>query len=625
MRKTSPTLLLALVLSLQTPAHAEDLAPRESLPTVDFETQESTRAYTRLTPSATAHYLFCGQGELRILSRALVADDAERTRYSLLATVDGERPAYEMNVRPGVVEDASFDGEYRAGALRRRTLELGRGCHTVSLTLARSNVEAVAVRLSWKEGSITKRSWNEPGTVLGGTPEELVVRGEGTPYRLLKEGDPLEVEIDGPAWVRLLARPVGQAEPMSYALEVERGGKPYRSYLLENKPSRRARLAGQPGLRLGTADEVVFPVPAGRQRITLRGSQGLDLLLRPLVSEGRGAPESTGEWLTRARLSSYYDDNILRYSDRFIQRFESGQDPDRFRVESLDDYVQRLDFYVDRRFPGIGGRRAEIGLDLEHRAYLRNSIKDWSRFALSWEQDLGFEREIRFTTSYIPNFYVRHLRDSDLRGLPNRDRFQAFEFERTEARVDYFHDLAWKVRARYHLGLAVFRHSDAYTEFDSENVFAGVRLDQEVGRGLRFSYALEYTDSAAQGYDEPGETLETSDDTDPSYRQFDIMLAVRYRLPGKRDSTFFLQGELGQREYTTNRPPDLVPLHAGREDDILRFYASWQVELSKRYSLTLFAQTRDRSSTALIDFDIGLERNFEQYELGARLSARLGK
>ena len=629
-------LLLCLVAAalLEVPAAGQPLSPRQDLPSIFLVSGESAREYSRLRTGDSGHYLFCGEGELQILSRAVLSGRADKARYTLRGEIDGARPVRELTYRSQLLPSARFGGRSdgrpeRAAALRRTTLRFRRGCHTVVLSLARATSAAVAVRLIWEVGAPTKRSWKAVESTFGGVPESLEVGESRTAYRRLPGGGALEVDVRGPAWMRVLARPTGQTGEMSYRLTVERKGKPYRAYLLENRPSRRARLAGRGDLEIGRANEVVFPLAEGDHRLVLRPSPGLELLLRPMTAPRREAsvPGSVDPaWSGRARVSSFYDDNILRYSEKFIRRFEAGRDPGRFRVESLDDVVQRGDLSLDRTFAGFGGRRARLGFDFEHRAYLRNGIKDWSRVGAGWEQDLGLGRALRFAVSWLPDFYVRHLRDSDLTGR-NRteDPFQAFAFEKADARLELSQALGASVDARYHGGFATFRHSEAFREFDSENVFGGIRLDQRLNRFLRLSYGAELTDSGARGYDQAGETLATSDDTDPSYRQLDLMLAGRYRFLGRLPSTLFLQAEVSRREYTTDKGTALAPLHAGREDDQVRLYASWQVSLNRRYGLTIFGQSRDRSSSAPIDLDIGVEKDYEQLEVGVRVSARLGR
>ncbi len=629
-------------------AGAGDLEPREQLSEAIFRAGGAPRAYTRLSASDRASYSFCGQGRLQVLSRAMMPGRTTAARYTLDLQIDGAAPGRELAYRVTAAAGAEFNQRTRAGMLRRTAIDLVRGCHTDELSLARSTVEAVAVRLAWDPRPATRRRWSD-GEVAGGERTLVEVGDRRAPYLLLAPGEVLELAVDGPAWVRVLTRSVGHGND-SYALTVERKGKsspggapgkPYRDYRLETSPSKRARLLAAPGTRIGKARvlaapgnrigkarDVVFAVGRGTRRLELRGPAGHSLLLRPEIAERSedrlpGTPEPG--WTARARLASYYDDNILRYSEKFIERFENGQDPDRFRVESLDDTVQRADVYLRRGFTGLASQPAELGFDLEHRDYLRNDVKDWSRFSASWHQELRRGRRLAASISWAPNFYVRHLRDSDLTGGgQDADPFQAFEFERAEARLRFGQELGASIDARSHLGVARFRHSPAFREFDSTNLFGGLRLDHELSRRLRLSYAFELTDSDARGWDQAGETRATSDDTDPSYLQLDLMLAARIRLPSRRRQILFLQAEGGRRDYTTTKSEDDAPLHAGREDDLLRLYASWQLDLARRYRLTVFAQSRERSSTAPIDLDIGVEKDYEQWEAGVRLSARFG-
>ncbi|MEM8963880.1 MAG: hypothetical protein AAGD38_20520 [Acidobacteriota bacterium] len=621
------TIILILVVSVSPVSAFDVVEPEEDLTTAMFRSGDTGLPFQRL--DQTAHYLFCGRGELEIQSRAVLGDGENVARYVLLAAIDGETPARELDHRSQAFTGASFDNRHRATALRKATFELGRGCHTVALSVGRSTVDTIAVRVVWDRRAPVKRPW-EDITLVGGRRAELSVGDSRSDYRRVERGRKLELDVEGPAWVRLLARPTGPSGNVDYRFTVRANDDLHRHYRLRTRPSRQAWLVDEPDTRVSRSNEIVFPVPAGRHTLVFATNLDADLLLRSQIAQpgDAGIPTAidTG-WAVRGRVASYYDDNILRYSDKFIQRFEDGRDPSRFRVESLDDFIQRLDLYVDHAFPGLRKREAKIGVDIEHRAYLRNDIKDWTRFGVHLDQDLGLGRSATITASYSPGFYVRHIRDSDLTGASanGTDPFQAFEFDKTEFRAEYRHPLGASLDARYHAGLAIFEHSDAFTEFDSDNLFIGARLDHRLSRELRLSYAVEYTDSSAQGYDQPGETLETSDDTDPSYRQFDLMLAARYRFPGPRRHTLFLQAEYGQREYTTDKPANLAPLHNGREDQILRYYASWQLRLTPRYSLTLFAQARDRSSDAPIDLDIGVEKDYEQFEIGLRVTARFGR
>lgn len=619
------------------PSFADELKPEGDVPTVVLRVPDKDpQLYRRLDLGSGATFNVCGQGKAEVLSRALIDDGASAARYVIDLAVDGRRPAQELGHRVPRVDTVRFD-EAGSGALRRDRLKLTRGCHTLKLSLARSTTPAVAVRVRFDEERPTKRSWQDldPPSAFATVPVRAGDRT--TSYRRLPSGESLEVEVQGPAWLRLRLRPLLErrgAEPSSYRVEVrrkDRRDRTYRSYEVDGKPARGARIVGDDGARPASADEIVFPVGPGTHSLRVTVSRDVpsqeksrDVLVRLQRADAPTdpLPDMHEGWTTTARLTSYYDSNILRYSDKFIQRFDRGEDPDRFRVESLDDVVHRVDVGADRRFTGLAGREARLSVDASHRAYQRNSIKDWTRWQIGLRQDLGRGRWASWRVVGLPDFYIRHLRDSDLVGAPPTDRFQAFELEKWETVGTYSHRLGHSSRLRYELGWARVEHADTFREFDSTDLSLAVRLDHRLSRRVRGALTVELIESDARGYDEAGETLATSDDTDPTYRQTNVAGSLRFRLPGERYQSIFLQAQAGIRDYTTDKPVTVAPLHAGREDEILRLYAAWELELTERLRLTVFGQSRDRSSSAPIDLDIGVEKDYDQYELGVRLGAR---
>ncbi|MEM1205832.1 MAG: hypothetical protein AAGN66_21560 [Acidobacteriota bacterium] len=614
--------LLVALLFVGSPTLAEDLAPTEPVLRSLFRAVEGEpKPYLRAEVGRHFEFPFCGEGRLAIHSRAMLEPRVRAARYSLTYSLDGQPEGVTRRFRAERTESGRFGPDLRAGGLRSIPLDVARGCHTLKLALDASTESVVGLRVTFAERSPTKRAW-EGAQVHGGQDATVWVGDRTTPYRRLAPAETLNLRVVGPAWVRLLVRTAG-AEPGVHRLDVQDGGEPLRSYLIESRPSTRARPGGDPTSILSRADEVTFPVGPGDHDLGVRSASGVDLLVRAQVAARSAGERGESRWATRARLSLLYDDNILRYSERFIARFEQGRDPDRFRVSSLDDWIQRVELNTERTFRGLAGREAGIELGLEHRAYQDNSIKDWSQVSLAWSQQLARGRSFKLRAAYLPDFYVRHLRDSDLTGRVGRpESFQSFDFSKRELRAEYRQPLGRSSNLRAHLGFAQFDHSDAFREFDSDNGFLGARLDHRISSSTRLSFAAEWTHSEARGFDEAGETRATSDDTDPTYRQLDLMTAVRFQLPSRKRQLLFFQAEVGLRDYTTSKPSSLAPLHFGREDELLRIYASWQLDLSDRYTLTVYAQRRERSSTAPVELDVGVEKNYDQLELGTRLAIR---
>ncbi len=159
----------------------------------------------------------------------------------LISAVDGSRVAQELSYRSTRIESGSFDDAV-AAVRRRSPIRLVRGCHTLQVTLRRSTVDVVGLRVLHDERSPTKRAW-EDRPVLGGAPAIVVVGETETAYRRVDAGKSARLSLAGPAWVRVLSRPLGASATssgaQSYGLAVLKDERPFRSYRLAAKRSER--------------------------------------------------------------------------------------------------------------------------------------------------------------------------------------------------------------------------------------------------------------------------------------------------------------------------------------------------------------------------------------------------
>lgn len=358
-------------------------------------------------------------------------------------------------------------------------------------------------------------------------------------------------------------------------------------------------------------------------------------------SQARGASgTATGEspteppvrWDLRLDIDPSYDSNILRYSDKFIDRFDQGSEPDRFRVESLDDTITRVSLRLRRRGSGFGGHPMTVWWRLDHAAYARNGIKDRSRFELAWRQSLVRDWRLALTARWTPDAYIRHQRDADLRGstVVGAQRYRPFGFERLalEGRVEKRWSNVWS--GWLEAEGASYRYSEDFREFDSEDLRLGLRLNQRLNRRWRMTYRYRYTTSSAAGVDEAGELRATSDDSDPSYDQHALYLAGRVRWPGqgRGTRTFRLAVEVFERRFTSPRSATQNPLYAGRRDDRLRFDASYQWPLRRDLEMAVYVQWSQRTATSdLSPVDLGREKDYDVWVGGLRLTygRRLGR
>lgn len=448
-------------------------------------------------------------------------------------------------------------------------------------------------------------------------------------------GQAVEIPLVGPGVVEILGRSLTavDAQPVRWSYRIDDGDL-YESTLSASRADgvTIVRRPGQKDLEPGKLHRRRVSVGPGRHTLKLkvgkRGDSGAAWRVRMVKdSEHRVRPSHReASWAYRLAVEPAYDSNVLRYSERYIDRFENEQDPGRFRIESLDDVVTRADVRLERRFRGLAGRRAQVHLNASTRSYARNDVKDWHRLELGWRQSLAERSRLDVAVQWIPEFYIRHQRDSDLRGIAvGSDRFQAFAFEKVGLTTTFRKPLGAGWTGRLELQWSENDYLEGFNEFDDEQMRLGLRADHRWSDRWSFAYRYRRTHSDAQGFDEPTETRATSDDSDASFEQDALFGSITFRHPRSEagDDRFRVELEISARRFTDDRGPAVAPLYAGRED--LRWNLGLYYDFPVGDGLTGSAFFKWQQRTADSDispFDLGREKDFEVYTAGFRLSFR---
>ena len=90
----------------------------------------------------------------------------------------------------------------------------------------------------------------------------------------------------------------------------------------------------------------------------------------------------------RIGLTTSYDNNILKYSDKYLDRFMNNEDPGRFHIETYDDMIINPYILGDYTFKIFKNVNTKINASFSPRFYLVNGIKNWllwgEGFAAPW-------------------------------------------------------------------------------------------------------------------------------------------------------------------------------------------------------------------------------------------------
>lgn len=329
-------------------------------------------------------------------------------------------------------------------------------------------------------------------------------------------------------------------------------------------------------------------------------------------------------------LNSFYDDNILKYSDKYLQRFMNNQDSGRFHIETYDDVVFNPSVKLGATFRLFGKMASKINADFYYNYYTLNDVKNWGYFNLGFQQFLTKKASVKFYYSYIPDFYVRHFRDDDwvevYRYTPIT--FQPYAFSKESYNLYAQNTFFKNTRLRGSVSYALYYHNVHFTEYDCKNWVFALNLLQPVHKKVKLELGWEFTTSDAKGYDEPFETRETSDDADATFVEDVYTLAVTWELPEvlKMKNRAVIDTEYAKRFYTTKNYLEEDPEHAGRVDDAWRCFFTWDLDLSKSFEFSAFYKWYGRNTTTLAEENqeyLSAEKNYRQNQVGIGLTYSL--
>ena len=347
----------------------------------------------------------------------------------------------------------------------------------------------------------------------------------------------------------------------------------------------------------------------------------LATVLFPLLLPSRSPAQTDLPWKFQFGLASLYDDNILRYSERYLSRFDHREDPGRFQIESTDDVVLHLSVRAEKPFEIVPRLTTSIAVDAHYWKYARNGVKDWPSFSVSARQELPARLAAGATYSYLPDFYVRHYRDDDLVNVYGYvpQTFQPFAFEKGEHRLWLQAAFFQSTRVRATFGRALYYHNEHFTEYDSRNTSWAFDASHPLLAGLRLSAGYSFITSVARGSGQLSGATTGVGIVDASYDEDEYSFGMEWRHPRlfNRDGRLGLSGEYSRRCYLTKQYYEVDHMHAGRIDREYAVALAWSVELTRDVDVAAGCTWRGRSTTTTTPFaqEVSDEKNYRQTQL----------
>jgi len=347
-------------------------------------------------------------------------------------------------------------------------------------------------------------------------------------------------------------------------------------------------------------------------------------------AEEKNKKKKKDTWEVKAKLAAIYDDNILKYSDKYLDRFMKQQDEGRFHIDTYDDFILFTSLGLSKTFRIFGKQKTIFNGEVSRRTYAVNSVKDWNYFTVGIRQYITKYLSFKILYSYIPDFYVRHFRDEqwvDIYGY-NSNTFTPYAFSKDNYGFWIQNTFFKNTRIKFTLYYSPYYHNKHYTEYDSKNWTYGIQLYQKLHKKFRVDVGYQYVTSDAKGYDASYETPETTNGPDATYVEDRFVFGFDWKLPRikKLRHSFDAKCLIFNRYYSSEHPWQTDRLHAGRVDNNLRFYVNYKLRLNKSWQLTAYYNWlgRDSGTTADLNNDyVSNEKDYRQNIFGLMVAYTL--
>ena len=332
-------------------------------------------------------------------------------------------------------------------------------------------------------------------------------------------------------------------------------------------------------------------------------------------------------WSADISISPFYDSNILKYSDKYIQRFLNREDEGRFHINRYDDMVVRYSAGLSYTSRFIKKLKTTFSGDLGYYRYSFNNIKNWYRFSFGIRQYFYSKSSFMLSYAYIPHFYVRHFRDEDWIAIYGYTpiTYQPYEFSKDDFSFWIQHYFFKQTSVRVYLSYYRYFLDKNNTEYDSDDYMAGFRIFHTLNNKIKINGGYKYVYSKAKGFDQQGETIQTSDDVNATNYSHDYFIGIDYNLPKffKLKNTVSLDVDYERVFYTTNHFYEIDPIHAGRHDKNIELSLSYNISFSKNLDVSAFYSLNTRKTETPIAANaeyLSDEKSYNEYQTGMQIN-----
>jgi hypothetical protein len=290
-------------------------------------------------------------------------------------------------------------------------------------------------------------------------------------------------------------------------------------------------------------------------------------------------------------LGSQYDDNVNDYSQKYFNRFKNSEDPGRFHIATFDDAIACAKLNLEGKFSFFHKRQTIINASAYYKTPAHDTIDRNGKLTIGLGQQVARKTYLHLSYSLVPHQYLYHFRDKDWAAIIGAapEAFQPFDYAKDAFSLRILRYFAKRTSITGEIEYERYFYNTHYTEYDSKRYIGVLRGIHSINDDivLTFGYSFGYNDAKGYDGDVAGETKQSSDDADDSFREHKGAIGVQWYLPEilRREHSVSFNGSLRHRSYTSTKGPEIDRTHAGRLENILHASVAYTFSIAKPLSL----------------------------------------
>ena len=315
---------------------------------------------------------------------------------------------------------------------------------------------------------------------------------------------------------------------------------------------------------------------------------------------------------SRISAENFYNSNILKLSESDISAFKNSENPDKFEIKSIDDFITSVKWYFNLKSRFFKHTQIFKFL-LSQNRYWNNSIKNSGYIKLGFKQYFSKRINLSLNYFYHPGIYVNQYKSL----LEDEDIYRKYSYKKNVYETIFDWEIHPKIKVNYRFVYSQLFYNKYFVYNDSDNFESIFRASFFPLEDLKLSLQYSYKTSEAKP-EEVFEEYGINETSDASYESNKYFFSLSFPVEIFTQSTDFYTGfKYEEKFYQSLQIEDSY--HVNRNEDIFTINFSLKLAVSESIDFKTFYDFENRNTSSPFSF-VEKEKGYSFYEAGISLN-----